>query len=306
MCCFVLDHIPSGFRSIHETASPRDGVCQNLLRLRLLRQKCQKKDYLTRKPVMQGQYWPLLADDYHRVLYCTIPKAGCTSFLAMIAQQTGRVSPGTKRVRVHAPGVLASLGLRYLNTLSKEEIEKRLESYTKVIVVRHPFDRLRSTHNEKFLARDNKVLYQQMYKRFVDSAADINATIPLDKFLTAVKERHHRGYYDRHWMSYTDLCHPCHIQYDYILKMETLTSDLRNVLPLFKNYPEQQVEFPARNQEQSANTRLEETSSTFRHLAPGLVKGLLKIYQDDFHLFGYGWDMDKGVSCSTGMNSSCC
>ena len=253
---------------------------------------------------MQGQYWPLLADDYHKVLYCTIPKAGCTSFLAMIAQQTGRVSPGTKRVRVHAPGVLASLGLRYLNTLSKEEIEKRLESYTKVIVVRHPFDRLRSTHNNKFVETFRGV-YPQMYRRKINASIHENVTKSLEQFLTAVKERYHSGYYNRHWMSYVDLCHPCHIQYDYILKMETLTSDLVNVLPVFNNFEQEQIDFPESNRHQAIASRVEETSHIFQNLSLDLVNGLLKINQDDFELFGYQWD-NEGAPCATGVNASCC
>ncbi len=182
--------------------------------------------------------------------------------------------------------------------------EKRLESYTKVIVVRHPFDRLRSTHNNKFVETFRGV-YPQMYRRKINASIHENVTKSLEQFLTAVKERYHSGYYNRHWMSYVDLCHPCHIQYDYILKMETLTSDLVNVLPVFNNFEQEQIDFPESNRHQAIASRVEETSHIFQNLSLDLVNGLLKINQDDFELFGYQWD-NEGAPCATGVNASCC
>ena len=37
-------------------------------------------------------------------------------------------------------------------------------------------------------------------------------------------------YLNRHWAQYSTLCHPCHIDYDYIVKFETMIEDAAYVL----------------------------------------------------------------------------
>ena len=37
-------------------------------------------------------------------------------------------------------------------------------------------------------------------------------------------------YFDEHWAQFSTLCHPCHIDYDYIVKFETMREDAAYVL----------------------------------------------------------------------------
>ena len=37
-------------------------------------------------------------------------------------------------------------------------------------------------------------------------------------------------YFNRHWVQYSTLCHPCHIDFDYIVKFETMKEDAAYVL----------------------------------------------------------------------------
>ena len=43
-----------------------------------------------------------------------------------------------------------------------------------------------------------------------------------------------RGVVDRHWTSYTNLCNPCSIDYDFIGKYETFSRDVKEVFSMAK------------------------------------------------------------------------
>ncbi len=286
-------------------------VCTNRARLQTLHEGCRRYPNLTSsfpssdKPL----YWRLLADDKHHVLYCVIPKAGCTSFKTMMVNQTQRLLPNTT-IRVHDSRKLHSVGLAYLSAYRTRGIRRRLKTYTKVIVVRHPFDRLLSAYKDKFVSHR---IFSRVYLRLIAETIGLDHVthngrimISLEQFLDLVRRGHDGGFRNRHWLPYTELCHPCHIQYDHILKLETLESDSKNVLSLFLNQDRQPVTLPHLNGQRSASGKLQIASDTFRELDPALVKSIVEIYQGDFDLFGYGWDSYFGASCSGNFSAANC
>ena len=108
-------------------------------------------------------------------------------------------------------------------------------------------------------------------------------------------------------MTYMDLCLPCEVRYDYILKMETLDSDSQEALSLFLNKGQRSVTLPHLHAKRPVQERLVSTSNVFRQLDMDLVKAIMKIYQVDFDLFGYTWDEVDGASCSSDVSLlECC
>ena len=93
-------------------------------------------------------------------------------------------------------------------------------------------------------------------------------------------------YFNEHWAQYSTLCHPCHIDYDYIVKLETMREDAAYVLSklgphrecLEHKYPEL---FNATEHSSSV------FDSYFSTLTPNQIKRLKKMYSIDFKLFGY-------------------
>ena len=93
-------------------------------------------------------------------------------------------------------------------------------------------------------------------------------------------------YFNRHWAQYSTLCHPCHIDYDYIVKFETMREDAAYVLSklgphhecLEDKYPE------LFNSSQSTSSVYD---SQFSTLSPEQISSLREIYSIDFKLFGY-------------------
>ena len=255
-------------------------------------------------------YWRLLTDDKHRVIYCVIPKAGCTSFKTMMANQTQRLRPET-RLRVHSAKMLHSVGLHYLSVYPPEMIKHRLQTYTKVILVRHPFDRLMSAYKDKFVY---KRFFSKMYQRFIIETLGQDAVmqngrvrISFKQFLELVSHGYDEGFRNRHWQSYMDLCLPCHVHYDYILKMETLKSDSQEALSLFLNEGQTSVTLPHLNDKRPFVEKLDSASKAFGELDPDMIQDLMRIYKADFDLFGYEWDAKKRATCRvTGEHTDCC
>ena len=93
-------------------------------------------------------------------------------------------------------------------------------------------------------------------------------------------------YFNEHWAQYSTLCHPCHINYDYIVKFETMREDATFVLgklgphnlSLEHKYPELFS---------STQTTAEIFMDFFATLSSHQIKQLRKIYSIDFKLFGY-------------------
>ena len=89
--------------------------------------------------------------DSHKALYCVIPKTGCTNWKKVLLYLSGFYSAEQalqleqdKWAAVTGKTANDPANLEGLNfwSLSKAERQKRLQNYTKFMVVREPFERL--------------------------------------------------------------------------------------------------------------------------------------------------------------------
>ena len=251
-----------------------------------------------------------LVDNAHRVIVCAVPKAGCTSFKEMMCRHnTLNKAVGDIIPHMHTLAVLHSCGLYKLSEYNASEIDWRLKEYTKVALVRHPLDRLLSAFNEKFVISGD---YARMYRSNIYSTfskeevkvLDGTPQITFEQFLTMVRGR---KFTNRHWAPSFNWCYPCNIEYDHIVKLETIHSDLKQVLPLFWN-PDQAdtTVFAERNACRDPENRLDRASDIYRSLNPELVKSINEVYQADLDVFGYSWDNVTGVGCRSGAGKACC
>ena len=249
----------------------------------------------------------MIVDDRHKVIICLIPKVGCTSFKEMMIRQTGLVPVNKTLGHVHQIGVLRRYGLHPLYDYSPEEILSRLQKYTKFIVVRHPLDRLISAYTDKFLvhtvypSRRNKTIMGMFGANAVELINGL-PRISLQQFLAMILRAPH----NRHWMKYVGLCQPCRVQYDSVLKLETLESDLEQILPFFRNPGQQTVKIPHWNRERYQTNKLNSVTETIHKVDPQLVRRILNFFRDDMALFGYTWDKMTGAGCHYGNHSICC
>lgn len=117
-------------------------------------------------------------------------------------------------------------------------------------------------------------------------------SVPFSDFVRYVADqRHDPKDANQHWRPQSELCHPCHIQYDFIGEYNTLTRDAEVVLRKL-GISQTGIKFPGSDPD---NRRRVRTRDLVRKMmetsAPGDVAQLTdRVYRDDFILFGYTRD----------------
>ena len=83
-----------------------------------------------------------------QVIYCVIPKGGCTNWKKAILKSI--IEREVTREEVQDIEFMRRHNFRRLSNYSKSEINQRLKTYFKFLVVRHPMERLLSAYRSKF------------------------------------------------------------------------------------------------------------------------------------------------------------
>lgn len=177
-------------------------------------------------------YRHILVDDKHKVLYCSIPKAACTSWKSMLLTLTGHFNPSHPeafRQCVHDDDFMSKHGLRMLsdpmftknnevNRRGQNAVQYRLREYTKFMVVRDPIRRLLSAFQSNFRNKDNPS------NESLTTGENVTLSEEFLRFLTGGIPRSPLT------QPFNTLCQPCLIDYDYIATVETLDEDSEFIL----------------------------------------------------------------------------
>ena len=172
-----------------------------------------------------------------------------------------------------------------------------LKTHFKFIVVRHPFERLVSGYRNK-LEHSSRKTETPLQILLREGNITLNT---FSKFITYVKTfyyEHQKNvskgiaikglkYLNRHWAQYATLCHPCHIDYDYIVKFVIMREDAAYVLsklgPHHKCLEEKYPELFKKSEPSSSKVYKKSLAQLMR----GQKEKLREIYNIDFKLFGY-------------------
>ncbi|XP_054888522.1 carbohydrate sulfotransferase 8-like [Poeciliopsis prolifica] len=199
-------------------------------RRRQLNDVCSKYQKVRwKRQVRVQQVSRLYVEDRFRLLYCEVPKAGCSNWKRVLMVLAGRAR-STQDIPHNA--VHYSNQLRRLDSYDRAGIAERLRTYTKVLFVREPFERLVSAFRDKFESPNS--YYHPVFGRAIISRYRANATSSALKTGSGVTFREFVQYLldaqrpvgmDIHWERVSQLCSPCLIPYDFIGKIETLQED---------------------------------------------------------------------------------
>ena len=270
----------------------------------------------------------MLVDEKHRVIFCHIAKVGCTSWKWLLIALNGGYNISHReilKIRVHQGSTLVKHGLKPLKQYTSDQIKYRLEHYHKIMAVRNPIARIVSAFNEKFVpfidpinTGEERCNFCQIYGKtiikqtrhneaktspnntsvgnFSREELSVNGTskihyyngsrVTLGEFIQYITSK--RGSTDNHWKPFYTLCNPCGVDYDYIVKMETLTKDTHVLLPLIFNTT---VEFPRANQIVGSILNNGATTSDIPEKLRGRIK---KWFGPDMELFDYTYPWNKG------------
>ena len=263
----------------------------------------------------------LISDDHHRILYCAIAKAGCSSFKYHLLKNTPKwiASNMTSLTdSVHSNNYLKEFGLKRLNQFSKSDILFRLDNYFTFMNVRHPLDRIVSTYNEK-LVMNNKIYQKSLGRRLIktfrknpsNEALETGEGVMFSEFMKMIAtEKNNSSFLDPHWENYFKSCFPCLIRYDYISKLETSEYDMPYLISehLSGNFIDE-----LRNVQRSGSINLshgERIIKEYGEVDWQLFHQVLQYYQVDMDMFGYSGARDTSTGqlhlrCGQ-MEGGCC
>lgn len=178
----------------------------------------------------------IYVEDKHQLLYCEVPKAGCSNWkrvlmvLAGLADSTANITHDSVHYGKH---------LRKLDSYDPKEVLRRLETYTKVIFVRDPMERLVSAFRDKFEHPNSyyhpvfgKAIIKKYRHNADKEALATGSGVKFEEFIKYLLDSRRPVGMDIHWEQISKLCYPCIINYNFIGKFETLEEDANYLLRL--------------------------------------------------------------------------
>ena len=149
-----------------------------------------------------------------------------------------------------------------------------------------------SAYLDKFITRKEDNFIRPILKWEKTHNASLNESDPLFvkfvKFIIFEIESNSKSYGTLHWWPFTNICGLCNVRYDFIGKVETWTSDIRNLSEMteFKDF-----DLSSTNKErfnQNTKKSKEDISQVyFKQLNQEIIIKLYNIYKSDFFIGGY-------------------
>ncbi|XP_071792339.1 carbohydrate sulfotransferase 11-like isoform X1 [Asterias amurensis] len=238
----------------------------------------------------------LLVLDSHKLMYCYIPKVGCTNWKRILLVLKG-VYNDTKLIGQSQSHTLTSKFIKPLSSYSLEEATERLENYTKFVFVRHPLERILSGFRDKF--QKNYGSSTIFRKNFGPKIASYGSTkkVPLrpdgtlnvtfGQFVRYIGDSKNIFSNDgptEHWSDMYKMCQPCMINYDIIGKFSSLHEDANFTLQAAGM--DGKVSYPQSTNPTNSSDEAHITSY-FSDLPPDDIRALLARYVIDMDLFGF-------------------
>ncbi|KAL2762534.1 carbohydrate sulfotransferase 8 [Daubentonia madagascariensis] len=261
-------------------------------RKRVMHEACAKyRASSSRRAVTPRHVSRIFVEDRHRVLYCEVPKAGCSNWkrvlmvLAGLASSTADIQHNT----VHYGSAL-----RRLDTFDRQGILHRLSTYTKMLFVREPFERLVSAFRDKFEHPNSyyhpvfgKAILARYRANASREALRTGAGVRFPEFVQYLLDVHRPVGMDIHWDHVSRLCSPCLIDYDFVGKFESMEDDANFFLSLI--HAPRNLTFPRfkDRHSQEARTTARITHQYFAQLSALQRQRTYDFYYMDYLMFNY-------------------
>ena len=278
--------------------------------MKRLQSHCHKpalkfSDFSDEELKKESRKWSILVDKTHELMVCAPPKAGCTTWKTLLANNSakGPLPDGYKVMSFHFGHALADYGILKLCDYSGNEIRDILEKYHKVIVVRHPLERVLSGYIDKLQSGSDLNWQRNFGSKLLKWARNGKMTraeirrsrgkgVHFQEFVKWLMF-HPGDQRNEHFAPYQHLCRPCDIAYDDIVKLETHDIDSYDIIA---------HRLEARGLKTKANTvsggpesgRVSGREMTeYRNLSHQQLDYLENVYWKDLVMFGYTWERKK-------------
>ncbi|CBY37372.1 unnamed protein product [Oikopleura dioica] len=230
----------------------------------------------------------LVVDEKHQILYCELPKVGCTNWKRTMLQLIHPDTFGQMKVEdIKSPhGKKGEDGYKYLSSYPKEQQIFMLQTFYKFMFVRHPLERLLSAYRDK--VQENYLQQNFVAKQLQEIAsedflteANVEGFHQFVKYLIAKGDNRKFGARQRHWGPYYHICKVCSINWNFIGKMETLNEDVEYVLRDMN--VRDLTDYPKRNKTTNHSTLLK----FYANMGKDNIRKIYELYKPDYDLFQY-------------------
>ena len=220
--------------------------------------------------------------------------------------------------------------LRATNTEELSQLNNL--NIVKFMFVRHPFERLASAYNDKFVIHKNipyesradgtTVTVEEAYISYIrdyqkkymnmtsvdtcldDSSLEFKFSCFVEYVMDSTRNEEKMTSVngqnkDIHWWPYSEMCRVCKISYDFIGHMEDLQGDIQMLLAKFPDN-KALMELYERKKKINCTSNCEESRNDeylkyFRQLTKSTIYRLYKTFKNDFELGGYDFP-DKYIA----------
>lgn len=260
-------------------------------RRELMRNMCAKYKSHTSRTITREHVRMIYVEDRYKLLYCEVPKAGCSNWkrtlmvLAGLASDTRAISHDTVHYQNH---------LKKLDSFDYNGIMHRLQTYTKVVFAREPLERLVSAYRDKFENPNRH--YHTVYGRPIiakyrthpsPEALSTGNGVTFTEFVQYLLDVHRPVGMDIHWTLVDNLCHPCLIDYNFIGKFENMQEESNFLLRLMKAPRNLTLpQFKDRNPKDQ-KTSSEITEKYFAQVSPWQRQRVYDFFYMDYQMFNY-------------------
>jgi len=210
----------------------------------------------------------------HKILYCPIAKVGSTSWKTMFLQ----LLPAALRAEVTKDNLWWFVPQQFRVPATVTNIGQLAHTSVSFSLVRHPWERLASAYQDKFLhgndaeqVRKGKPVYRALLKHNISFPAFAQLVLS-----TAAQNCANltNCTIDEHWRPYISQCGYCDVDYSVVGRLERIAG-----LQLGGRTGQQNPGMGSR----AANL----TSQYFSQLDKVTVDMLYQLYKVDFEMFGY-------------------
>ncbi|KAL3867441.1 hypothetical protein ACJMK2_044643 [Sinanodonta woodiana] len=244
-------------------------------------------------PLDPNAYKHIVVDDKYKVLYCYIPKVACTNLKRIFLILKGVVNTSNPlAIPYHDVHFSLKDKLKLLSNYTTSEAKTRLETYKKIIFVREPMERLLSAYINKFT--ENETEFYETYGRKIiqhyRSSPSVESLekghdVKFEEFIRYITDKTVWGNSHEHWLQYESLCHPCHVQYDFIGKIESIDEDTDYLLHYLG--ASTKVMFPKRSDFKKEEKTKYKLIQYYQEIPKDLLERVLQEFRSDFVLFDY-------------------
>ena len=223
----------------------------------------------------------LIVNERYHFIYNMVYKVGSSNWSWMIVHDLEGYGDEAK-VRLYAHEVLQ----RRIPIYDESQIKDFLKNYKIFIFVRNPLSRILSAYLDKFVRGRNE-FYSNVAKNIIAkyrkgvNTNDVGIDVTFTEFINYLVDA--EELYDGHWRPIYIENMPCEVSFDVIGKLEDANDDIPYTIKTIglwnvTNY----------GKTPSGKAKASELLQTYySQLPPKLLQQFYKVYEPDFHMFGY-------------------